>query len=263
MIAICFVKAQNASTLIGSKAMGLGYTSSCLADAWSVFNNSAGLAKVEHPTAGFTYEAHPSFKTFNRMATVFALPAGPGVAALGVYRFGDDIYNEQILSAAFANTLGLASLGLKLNYLQYHAEGFGNARALTINFGGIAQLTPQLSVGAHILNINQPKITEQADEILPTLLTIGLGFKPSDKIFVTSELEKDLSHDLTWKTGIEYKFHEKVAFRTGFNYYPQAGFFGLGWKAKKFHLDYALAYRLNLGAAHQASVSYRFQQKQK
>jgi hypothetical protein len=256
------VQAQSTSTLIGARAMGLGYASSCLSDTWAVFNNPAGLAGEDKPAAIFTYDAYPSFSPFNRMAAGFATPTGPGVTALGVYRFGDDLYNEQILTAAFANTLGLASLGIKVNYIQYHTEGFGNNGALTVSMGGIARLTPELSIGAHIININQPNLTKVNEESLPTILLMGLGFTVSDKVFATTEIEKDLDHDLTWKSGLEYKVHKKVTARTGFNMWPQAGFLGLGWKSKKFNMDYSLQYRMNLGASHQATISYQFKAQQ-
>lgn len=238
--------------------MGIGYASSCLIDAWALFNNPAGLTGEKQPVSFFTFDAYPSFPSFNRMAVGFAMPTGPGVTAAGVYRYGDDLYNEQIISAAFANTLGIASLGIKLNYIQYHAEGFGNASAFTVSMGGIAQLTPHLAIGAHIVNINQPDLAKLNEETIPTILIMGLGFTVSDKVFVTTEIEKDLDYDLTWKSGLEYKVHKKVTARTGFNIQPQAGFLGLGWKVKKFNMDYTFQYRMNFGAAHQATVSYQF-----
>lgn len=238
--------------------MGLGYASSCLSDVWALFNNPAGLTGGKQPEAFFSYDAYPAFSSFNRMAAGFAIPTGPGVTGIGVYRFGDDLYNEQIISAAFANTLGIASLGLKVNYIQYHTEGFGNTGALTVSMGGIAQLTPHLSIGAHVININQPNLTKLSEEALPTVLLLGLGVTLSEKVFITSEIEKDLGYDLIWKSGLEYKVHKKVTARTGFNIRPQAGVLGLGWSIKKFHLDYAVAYTMNLGASHQAAISYRF-----
>jgi hypothetical protein len=253
--------AQSAMTLIGGRAMGLGYSSSCLADEWALFNNVAGLAKAEQPAAAFSYDALPAFSSFNRMAALFTMPVKPGVAAFGIYRFGDDLYNEQVLTAGYANTLGLASLGVKINYVQYSAQGFGNARAITVSFGGIANLTPQLSVGAHIVNINQPKLSEISKETLPTLLILGLGIKLSDKVFITSEVEKDLSYDVRWKSGLEYQLNKKVIARTGFNLNPQAGFIGIGLRPKKFALDYAFQYTSTLGSRHQATVIYKFKPK--
>jgi hypothetical protein len=247
---------------VGARAMGMGYASSTLYDEWAIHNNIAGLAKIEHPAAAFTYESNPSFPAFNRMATVFTAPVKKiGTAGIAIYRFGDDLYNEQILTAGFANTMGLASLGIKVNYFQYHIESFGNTQAFTVSLGGIAELTPGFTVGAHIVNINQPQLSEQNKERMPTLLILGMGFKPSEKLYLSTEIEKDLDYTLCWKSGVEYKVHKKFTARTGFNLNPQTGFAGLGFKPKKFQLDYAFRYHMNMGAIHQASVVYLFAHK--
>ena len=58
---------------------------------------------------------------------------------------------------------------------------------------------------------------------------------------------------------MEYVFLKKVAFRTGFQLHPQAGFFGLGFKGGKFNLDYALQFNAP-GSSHQATATYQFKQ---
>lgn len=254
-----FLQAQSVSTLMGARAQGLGYASSCLKDEWAIFNNAGGLADIDHTTAAFTYASYPGFKPFNRMAAIVAVPSTYGVAGLGVFRFGDDLYNEQILTAAFSNTFGIASLGAKLNYIQYNAEGFGRRGVASFSFGGITRLTSRFSIGAHITNIFQPEISE--GERLPTLLAVGIGFTPSDKLLLTSEIEKDIEFPFTWKAGLEYKVYKKFTFRTGFNIRPQAAFFGFGFTPSLFQLDYAYSHSMNMGAQHQASVSYRFKKK--
>ena len=198
-----------------------------------------------------------SLKFYNRMSAVFALPLKTGVAGAGIHRFGDDLYNEQVLSFGFANTFGLASLGLKANYIQYRAEGQETRSAFTLSFGGIARLTPKLLFGAHIVNINQPVIDEQSGERIPTRLLAGLSIKPSELLILNGEIEKDLGHPATLKSGLEYRVLEKFAFRTGFNLQPEAGFFGLGFKTQKFALDYAVQYNHELGMSHQASVCFK------
>ncbi|MEO7989858.1 MAG: hypothetical protein ABI663_09970 [Chryseolinea sp.] len=255
------LRAQSSSTLMGARSSGMGYTSSCLSDEWSVFNNVAGLAEVNQNTAAFSYDAQPSFKNFNKIAAVFSLPFKIGVGGLGVYRFGDNLYNEQILSGSFASKFGLASLGVSINYIQYNTEGFGRKDAMSISVGGIAQITPLLSVGAYITNINQPKLSSDDNERLPTLLTLGVSFKTTDKLNVATEIRKDLDYDATWKVGLEYKIHTKFFFRTGININPNTGFVGFGFKSKKFRLDYAYAHSLNIDGRHQATVGYQFKSK--
>jgi hypothetical protein len=238
--------------------MSMGYASACLKDEWSVFNNVAGLAKVETLTTAFTYHAFPYFSPFNRMAATVVMPVPVGVSAVGAYRFGDDLYNEQMLSCGFANTLGLASLGVRLTYTQCHAEGFGTDRALSVSAGGIATITPAFFIGAHMININQPRLTRSGGKTLPAVMMLGFGAELSDHLFVAAEIEKDLLYPLTWKAGLEYLAHKKLALRTGVNLQPNAAFLGFGCKTKKMSLDYSLQWSMNTGINHQAGVSYRF-----
>jgi hypothetical protein len=241
---------------MGARANGLGYTSSALYDTWGVFNNIAGIAKIENTTAAFTYDLRPSLTGANRTAAVVALPLKTGVLGGGAYRFGDDLYNEHVITAGFSNKFGLAALGAQVNYIQYRTEGFGSKGVWSFNLGGIAELTPQFSVGAYIININQPSISE--NEKLPTRLVAGISFTPIDKLFIATEIEKDLDYDPTWKAGIEYKFHTKFCARSGYNINPNTAFFGLGFKTKKFTIDYALQYSTVLSSSHQASAAYQF-----
>jgi hypothetical protein len=234
----------------------MGYASAALFDSWGLFNNPASTAKLENTGAGFTYDLHPMPSGANRTAAVISVPVPVGVITGGAYRFGDDLYNEHVISVGFASKFGLASLGMQANYIQYSAEGFGIKGVASINLGGIAELTPQLAIGAYIVNLNQPEIS--GEEKLPTKLVAGLGFKPIEKLFIAAEIEKDLDLDPTWKMGLEYLFHKKFCARTGYNLQPNTGFFGLGFKTKKLTLDYAVQYTVSLSFSHQASVAYSF-----
>lgn len=247
---------QSVSTQIGARGNAVGYATATLFDAWAVFNNPAGAAKLEHITTGFTYDLHPTPVGANRTAAVISMPVPIGVITSGIYRFGDDLYNEHQISAGFASKFGLASLAAQLNYVQYSASGFGTKGVVSLNLGGIAELTPKLSIGAYIINLNQPKIS--GEEKLPTRLISGLGFRPIEKLFIGAEIEKDLDADPTWKMGLEYAFHKKFSARTGYNLNPNTGFFGLGFKTKKLSIDYAVQYHVSLSFSHQASVGYQF-----
>lgn len=242
---------------MGGRANALGNASSCLPDVWSMSNNIAGLAKTGRIAAGFSYHAIPSFSSFNRMAAVFGVPLKTGVLGISAFRFGDDLYNEQIISSGFANTFGLASLGIKVNFIQYRGEAMQVRQAITASFGGIANLTERLSFGAHAHNINQPVINELTGERIPTRLVAGIALKPSENLFLSAEVDKDLEYAPVFKSGLEYLFSKKIAFRTGFNFNPEAGFFGVGFKAAKLELDYALQLSEPYGISHQATVTWQ------
>jgi hypothetical protein len=257
----CYSHAQQNSTVIGARVNAMGYAASCEQNVWSLFGNPAGIASTSQAESFFTYEAMPSFPGFNRMAAGIVLPAKLGVAGAGVYRFGDDLYNEQILSAAFANTMGLASLGVRGNVVQYNAEGFGTKHLFTVSLGGLVQFTPWLWVGAFIVNVNQPKI--ESSQRVPTRLYIGIAAQPSSHCFITAEVEKDLDMKALLKAGLEYEVHRKVSLRTGLNLFPGAGYAGVGFKPAWFRLDYAFSFIPVMGAKHQASVTYPFNKHKK
>lgn len=255
MLCTAIAHAQSVATHVGARANGMGYASATLFDSWGTFNNPASQAKINRATFGFTYDYHPMPEGANRTAAVVSVPVPIGVITGGAYQFGDDLYNEHLISAGFSSKFGLASLGAQLNYVQYSATGFGTKGVVSVNLGGIAELTPQLSIGAYIMNVNQPEIS--SEEKLPTKLAAGLGFKPIEKVLIVAEIEKDLDFEPTWKMGLEYAFHKKFIARTGYNLRPNTGFFGLGFKTKKFTIDYAIQYNVYLGLSHQASIGYQ------
>jgi hypothetical protein len=220
----------------------------------------AGVAKHRDLSGAITYDIQPSFRSYSKMAFAISVPAKIGFG-LGFSAFGDDVYQEQILSAGAGSAIGTTAIGLKLNYIRYRVTGIGDKNLLSLSLGGISSLTPRLTVGAHIINVNQPFLSRSDDERLPTILVVGLMFKVSEKIFVVTELEKDLEFTPVWKSGFEYAPHQRFVIRTGFNIYPQAAFFGLGFKLKKFNADYAFQYSPGWGSRHEASVLYALKRK--
>jgi hypothetical protein len=255
-LALCTVSACSLlSQPYGARSMGMGGISGCLTDSWAVVNNIAGLAEIENPTASVSYHAIPSFKPFNQMSAIFALPLTKGVMGISASRFGDNLYNEHTFSFGFSNRFGLASLGIKGNYIQHRAEGSETRNAFTLSFGGLAFLTPHLLLGAYITNINQPTINPTIEEKITTSLLTGIAFLPSTGLTISTEIEKEILHPPTLRAGMEYYIFSKLAFRSGFSFKPQAGFAGLGFKHARMNLDYAIRIMDVFGMSHQATIT--------
>lgn len=252
---------QSVSTLMGARAKGLANSSACLTDEWSLFNNPAGLASLTEAAFVVAYDKTPNLPGSDRMVAAATFRALKGSLSSGVFRFGDQRYSEQIATVGYANQFGLASLGARLNLVQYNAEGFGTRSVVSLNFGGIAELTPRIKVGAHIINLNQPVISDDNRERLPTKLIAGIVYMPQESLLIAVEVEKDIEFKALWKTGIEYKAFRKVSFRTGFNLLPEAAFIGVGFRSRRIVLDYAMEYSVFMGTSHQVSAGYPFHSK--
>lgn len=263
-LCVAVIYGQSVNTLIGARSTALAHASATLMDEWSLLNNIGGLAKVKKISTAFAYEISPALPGANRIAAVINSPVRTiGTAGVSFFRFGDDLYNEHVISGGFSNQFGIASLGVKVNYIQYRAEGFGTKNTWSLNFGGIAQLTPKISIGMYITNLNQPKISTQDNERIPASLTAGVSFKPTDKVLLLAEVKKDLEYAATIKGALEYTIHKKVFFRTGFNLQPHAGFFGIGFLTRRLKIDYGLQYNSVIGLIHQASATYQIEKRKK
>lgn len=240
----------------GPVSLALGGVSSPLANDWSVFNNPAGIHNTEKLTGVFSYQTIFNFSPFNTVAAAISSPTQYGKASFGVYRFGDDIFSSQMASLGFAKKIGIMSLGLKANYLQYNIETFGRQSVFVADMGGIAELSPQFSFGIHIYNFTQSSITDLSGEKLPTIIRLAVDYKASADLHLFLEGEKDVDLDADIKFGISYQVIDALNLRTGFSTLTNKASYGLGFKINRFSVDYGLRANRNVGSTHNFGLTF-------
>jgi hypothetical protein len=250
---------QSSAVLIGGRSTAMGNTSASLKDSWALYNNPAGSAKLRGISFNFTCDKYPELAGADRVAALAVFHLGAGTFSAGAFRFGDRLYSESLLSAGYSNSLGLASMGVRVDFIQYRAEGFDPAIAFGVTIGTIADITDQLSLGCYVSNLNQPKLPD--GQPLPLRMATGFAFRPTEKVIVCGEIEKEVEFDPSFKAGVEIAPLKKVKLRSGFNLYPNAAFAGLGLEPWGVCIDYSLAWRSAHGVAHQASLSFRSKSK--
>jgi hypothetical protein len=246
---------------MGARAHALAYASSCLDDEWSLFNNPAGLSGVNNPIVAVGYAMTPALPGSDRMAFAGSLNALRGTVSAGMFRFGDALYSEQTVRLGYGHRMGLAALGISVSLIQYNVTGFGTLWVPGITLGGIAELTPWVKVGAYVVNPNQPVISRDHGERLPTRLIAGVAFLPNERVIAVVEVEKDLEYDATWKAAIEYRPLGRFHFRMGFALVPEHFSLGVGFRSARLHLDYGMDYSPLIGASHQVTAGYPFLHK--
>lgn len=244
---------------IGAKSIGIGNSNTSIADEWSIFNNVGGLSGVESGRVFFGYDRYFGIDGFNKIAAGVIHTFDFGTIGTSVYKFGDDLYNEQISSIAFGNKIGFVRLGIKANYYQLRIDEFGTVGSMFFDFGGIIELIPKLSFGAFISNFTLSKLNDSNNSSLPVLLKIGLTYNPSKTVILNLDLYKDIDYNPIVKAGIEYVIVKKFYLRTGINTNPIKNFFGVGIILEKFQIDYAISTHQLLGTSHQASISFNYQ----
>ncbi|SMG33403.1 hypothetical protein SAMN05661096_02105 [Marivirga sericea] len=255
------IHAQSIYAPVSSRVIGMGDAAVTMGGYWASFQNTAGITTTENFEVGATYENRFGLTGLDFMGVGVTSEVPFGYLALNVFRFGDDIYNEHKLSLGYATKLGIVQFGGRVNYLQYQVMDFGSTATYSVDLGGIATITPQLIVGAQALNITQSTLKSGEEQGVPTLLKLGISYRPRDYFMLNAEIEKDILKSTIFKVGAEYNLLEKFYLRTGVNSGSFQSFYGLGFQYLSFHWDYALSNHAEMGFSHSISMHYKLRQK--
>lgn len=248
----------NENLPVGARSVGIGHASVNLQDIWSAHHNQAGLASLTQIGGGIYYESRFTMKELSLKGGVAAIPFEFGTFGVSVTSFGYKLYSESKFGLAYAMKLSdKVRMGVQINYHRTQiAEGFGNSGHLTGEVGIQADITDQLSVGAHIYN---PTLTSQAeynDERIPTNIRLGAQYQFNDKFFISVEGHQNIYDRAGFRAGMEYRVIDQLYLRGGISTNPTLANFGFGVKLKKFFIDVASSYHATLGFSPQISLSY-------
>lgn len=245
----------------GARSIGMANANVTQADAWAIFNNVGALGSLESNQALFGYDHRLGIAELTTLAAGVASVHDFGVIGLGVSHFGGSHFNQKNIGIGFSNTLGIASFGFKINYFQTNIEGYGRTGSPVLEFGGLASLGPDLFFAAHIYNLSRSKFSKAGSDYLPTVVKAGLSYRPSEKLIINVEAEKDIILPPQFKMGMEYNLLNRLWARSGIQTQPNNLFFGMGFKPTRFQIDYALSQNYRLGYTHHFSFNYLLDKK--
>lgn len=238
----------------GARSQGMGNVRIHLPDSWTYFNNIGALDRLEESQIGAGFDHRFGIQELSTVDLSLGWKTDHGTLGLGISRFGGKLFNQQQFGLGFSNTLGIVSLGAKIDWFQTNIEGFGTGNALIFSLGGLAELGPRFFLGANFTNLNRAKISQNTEQRLPTMVQMGISYLPSDNLRILAELEKDLELDPIFKAGIEYQLQKWLFLRTGISSNPARLSFGLGLRKDQFGFDYAYGQNAPLGRTHHLSL---------
>lgn len=194
----------------------------------ALYGNEAGLANLDNPSFYASVERRFNSEGLNFYSVVGAFPTKYGVFGANIFYHGFEEYNEKLLGLSYARKLiERLVIGARFDFIQASIPIYGNTSNLTAEFGLQANISSSVLLGFHIYNPFE--INWLKDEILPTIFSIGISYKPTDKVWISGEIEKvsDFRENLKW--GLEYRLLDQLAFRIGINTNPAVMSFGFGY----------------------------------
>jgi len=243
----------------GPRITAMGGAGVALQDVWSVQKNQAGIALIKNPVASLAYENRFLIKEISTKSAAFAIPINKYVVGASFQSYGVNAYKETqsglTLARAFSPKLLTA---ITVNYHQLQINNYGNTKAFSVQVGLQYQALKNLWLGAHIANPNSSKYAESTDLIIPAHIQFGANYTFSDRLILSSEIEKILDSEADFKTGIEYKIIKAFAVRGGVSMNPFKQYVGFGLALENLLFDFGISSHPILGYSPQISLGYEF-----
>lgn len=250
---------------IGARQAGLAWTGVALNDVWAYHNNPGMLGFLEESAVGVYYENRFFSKEFQYQGLVFAQPLKKGVISFGGQYSGFNLYSTSRAGVGYALALSeKLSMGVQINYMNVRQPSYyGTKHGISGEFGLGIKVTPKWTVAMAINNLTRSNISSSTNERFETIFRIGALYDVSKRVFVTSELEKDINFPLRVKVGVEYHPVAPFYVRVGAAVNTTSFAIGLGYVIKNLRIDVGSNYVQPLGFHTALSLHYQLTKKPK
>jgi hypothetical protein len=244
------ISAQSANNPVNARYAGMAGTGAAVPDTWSGFRNQAGLALVRDLSLSIHYENHFMIPENSIKALTVGIPVTKGTIGVSYSFFGYTKYFESRAGLAFGKTFGeRLSAGIQLNYLMIgQSADYGNMHAVVPEGGILVRPMDKLYIGFHLFNPARQHFPQSQDQIIPSAMQIGIGYRIIDQVLLCAEAEKATLEKQVWKAGFEYEMIRKLNLRFGISSAEMSRFaMGIGYTFHHFTLDFALSHHQWLG----------------
>lgn len=248
---------------IGARQAGLAWAGVALNDVWAFHNNPGMLGFLEETAVGVYYENRFLVREFQYQGLVYAQPLKKGVISFGGQYSGFNLYSTSRAGIGYALAMSeRLSMGVQINYMNVRQPSFyGTKHGLSGEFGLGVKVTQKWRFAMAINNLTRSNLSGVTNERFETIFRIGALYDVSKRVFITSELEKDINFPLRLKTGVEYHPVEPFYVRVGAAVNATSFAIGLGYAYKNLHIDVGSNYVQPLGFHTALSMHYQLAKK--
>lgn len=249
---------------VGARSVALSNASVCLDDVWAYHHNPGATASIRTISIGAYYETRFLTKELQTQALVLAIPLKVGVISAGAQFFGYEQYR---------NTRAGLGYSMKFtDFLQFGVQGniqtlrlggnYGSTISGTIEAGLLAKISEKWSIGISVMNIGRQRINPVNDRFA-TIMRAGCQYKPSKKVSIFVEVEKQIITKISFKGAVEYQPVKPVYIRIGAQSAPMEFALGFGYKVSGFSIDLGSKYHQTLGWTPNIGLNYQLKEHEK
>jgi len=236
------------STLAPTAAIAsIGGNRVALQDEQALFGNQAGLAWIEDKSIHLGAQSIFLLEDARFLNAGFALPTSSGTFGLSLSSLHFASLDHQRIGLGYGRKLAEnLSIGGQVNTWIYQIDEYGSTTTLSFELGAQYEILKGLIAGFHVESPVQVALSEEED--LPTILTAGFAYTPSNKLGLFAQAQKGLDTELTMAFGIDYALAQAMRLRLGLDTQAETFTFGISYQIKELlRLDLASSYHSVLG----------------
>lgn len=256
-------QALSANNLLESEARSV--TPIARTDIFSPLCSAASLAGVAGIEAGVHYQNRFAVKELSVKQAQVAVPTKLLNIGAAFSHFGYENYNENIVYLSFARKFSdKFMLSAAVDYYSvYFSKSEGSKGKLLVQIGIASQPVENLTIGFQAFNPIQTNIkTDILEKEIPSVFSLGAGYRFSEKVVWAVQLDKEISEKLRAATEIEYRFLDFMLVRAGCTVNDKVcPVLGSGFKLYYFWLDANFKYHTDLGITSNIALTFKLKDK--
>lgn len=246
---------------VGSRAVSLANTSVCIDDVWAYHHNPGAAASIKTISFGAYYETRFLTKELQTQALAVAIPLKVGVISVGGQFYGYQQYRNTRAGVGYSMKFtDFLQAGVQGNVQTLRLGGnYGSTVSGTVEAGILAKISEKWSIGVSVMNIGRQRINPVSDRFA-TIMRGGCQYKPSKKVSIFAEVEKQIITKICFKGAVEYQPVQALYIRFGAQSAPMEFALGIGYKVSGVSIDLGSKYHQTLGWSPNFGLNYQFKE---
>ncbi|MDR0801824.1 hypothetical protein [Fluviicola sp.] len=249
---------------VGARSVSLANTSVCLNDVWAYHHNPGATASIQEISIGTYYESRFLTKELQTQALALAIPLKVGVISAGAQFFGYEQFRNIRTGLGYSMKFtDFLQVGIQGNIQTLRLGGnYGSTTSGTVEAGLLAKISEKWSIGISVMNIGRQRINPLSDWFV-TVLRAGCQYKPSKKVSILAEVEKQVITKISFRGAVEYQPAKSFFIRLGAQSAPIEFALGFGYRISGFSIDLGSKYHQTLGWTPHFGLNYQFRKHEK
>jgi hypothetical protein len=236
----------------------MGGTSVAYYNGWSAAGNPAGMVFAGGFHAGVSCDNRFLVRELSREMICLSIPVGNGVLGGVVIHDGFSAFSRTDAGVAWSMKLASRfSAGIRIDYSHFSiSEGYGSSDLVTFSLGALYRISNDVSAGLLIINPYVFLFNDEDEGLAAPMLKTGIAWDIGKKLIILIDGEKDLTHPVRIRTGMQYHLVKPLYCRIGFSSSPSVFTFGFGLAMNRLRIDLSSSYHPVLGYSPCLSLLY-------